>query len=114
MPLLLSQQVMRAMQLPKRLVGCIEVSGRRRADSFSIKSDSYNLSVSKKKREEYCRALPQKCRASRLIRSTGLASLARRGPHRGLDFPAAGPPTDSVLPLPANRHRGGFFSVHMQ
>jgi hypothetical protein len=33
MPLLPAQQVMSAMQLPKRLVGRTEVSGRRRADS---------------------------------------------------------------------------------
>ena len=75
------------MQSPKRLVGCIEVSGRRRADSSSHKSDSYNLSVSEKKREEYCRAIPQNCRALYLFRSTGSRVV---GPHfcghtRGLD-----------------------------
>jgi hypothetical protein len=47
----------------QRLVGRTEVSGRRRADSSSISSDAYNLSVSEKKREEYCRAIPQNCPA---------------------------------------------------
>jgi len=53
MPLLHLQQVIRTMQSPKWLVGRTEVSGRRRADSSSISSDAYNLSVSEKKREEY-------------------------------------------------------------
>jgi hypothetical protein len=52
------------MQSTKGLVICTEVSGCRRADSFFIHSASYILSVSEKKREEYCREIPQKCRAS--------------------------------------------------
>jgi hypothetical protein len=52
------------MQSTKELVTRIEVSGCRRADSFYIHSDSYILSVSEKKREEYCHGIPQKCRAS--------------------------------------------------
>jgi hypothetical protein len=51
-------------QSTKALVICTEVSGCRRADSFYIHSASYILSVSEKKREEYCRWIPQKCRAS--------------------------------------------------
>ena len=43
----------RAVQSAKWLVGCTEVSGRRRADSSSIESDRYFLSLSEKKREEY-------------------------------------------------------------
>jgi hypothetical protein len=52
------------MQSTKGLVTCTEVSGCRRADSFFFHSGSYILSVSEKKREEYCRGIPQKCRAS--------------------------------------------------
>jgi hypothetical protein len=63
MPLLHVQQVIRTMQSPKWLVGRTEVSGRRRADSSSISSDTYNLSVSEKKREEYCQVIPQNCPA---------------------------------------------------
>jgi len=42
MPLPLSQQVIRTMRSPK-WGGRTEVSGRRRADSSSSKSDAYNL-----------------------------------------------------------------------
>jgi hypothetical protein len=53
----------RAVQPPKWLVGRTEVSGRRRADSSSIESEAYCLSVSEKKREEYYQAIPQNCPA---------------------------------------------------
>src|SRR4029077_14835264 len=49
-----------------------EVSGRRRADSSSIESEAYCLSVSEKKREEYYRAIPQNCPALYLSGSAGL------------------------------------------
>jgi hypothetical protein len=53
------------MQPTEQLVGRTEVSGRRRADSSLNNLGTYNLRVSEKKREEYCRAIPQNCRASR-------------------------------------------------
>ncbi|MBV9459292.1 MAG: hypothetical protein JO141_17485 [Bradyrhizobium sp.] len=63
MPLLLPAGDPRAVQSAKWLVGCTEVSGRRRADSSSIESDRYFLSLSEKKREEYYWAIPQNCPA---------------------------------------------------
>jgi hypothetical protein len=48
---------MRAMQSPKWLVGCIKVSGRRRADPSIVESDSYNLSVCEKSEKFIIRRL---------------------------------------------------------
>jgi len=72
----------RKMQSTGQLVGCTEVSGCRRADSPLDNSDAYHLRVSEKKREEYCRAIPQIRRPSRpswSIRLSGRSALRRDG-----------------------------------
>jgi hypothetical protein len=97
-PLPLSLQVKQAMQSPKWLVGCIKVSGRRRADPSEVESDSYNLSVYEKKREVYYWASPQCCRASRLMRS----AVLRKEPPRAAA--QEDPPNHPLIPFKTSMH----------